>query len=499
VAVRWHLRPLPFVALAPATVLVLGTLAAATFGVLGFSSLSSHSDANAQEQARALSAILAERLRVIPLEQRAVVIERAARRAGVELLLVDTYGSILVDGTIRPPSREQIAFMLVNETGETVTQLGRASYAASPVITPRELSNLLVFARAPKPPATAVPMVTSLALLSSLLIGAATLVAYWLARNVHADVDYVRVRIGAMSARDTEPLGQTIPVRSTDVVGVLTSAFNELATRFSEAEKRYQKDLQRTLNYDRDRSAFLAALSHELRTPLNAILGFTDVLLAEVDGPLTSEAHENLTIVHTSGRHLASLIDDILDLSALESGQLKLTRTYLDVLQVVETVVREIQVTATQKGLALRLDGVRSPAWADPRRLRQILNNVIGNAVKFTHEGSVTVHVRRVDRDTTAVTVTDTGPGIAPADQAAIFEEYRQSGEQRSRRAGTGLGLAIARRLIDMHGGSIQLQSELGVGSTFTVLLPSQSEEDRRHNSPPDDTNTSETDVEGGR
>ena len=133
-------------------------------------------------------------------------------------------------------------------------------------------------------------MVTSLGLLSSLLIGAATLVAYWLARNVHADVDYVRARIGAMSARDTEPLGQTIPVRSTDVVGVLTSAFNEFASRFSEAEKRYRQNLQRTLTYDRDRSAFLAALSHELRTPLNAILGFTDVLLAEVDGPLSNEA-----------------------------------------------------------------------------------------------------------------------------------------------------------------------------------------------------------------
>ena len=258
--VRWQLRPLPFVALAPAVVVALGTFAAAAFAILGFSTLTHHSDEYSLQQARALAAILAERLRVIPLEQRAVVIERAARRAGVELLLVDTYGTILVDGTLRPPSREQISTMLLNETGTTNTQLGRVSFAASPVRTPRELSNLLVFARAPKPPTPAVPMVTSLGLLSSLLIGAATLVAFWLARNVHADVDYVRVRIGAMSARDTGPLGQTIPVRSTDLVGVLTSAFNELASRFSEAERHYRKDLQRTLAYDRDRSAFLAAL-----------------------------------------------------------------------------------------------------------------------------------------------------------------------------------------------------------------------------------------------
>jgi signal transduction histidine kinase len=456
----------------------LGTLAAAAFGLLGFSTLEHHSDENSLQQARALAAILAERLRVIPLEQRAMVIERAARRAGVELLLVDTYGSILVDGTLRPPSREQIATMLVEETGTTNTQLGRVSFAASPVRTPRELSSLLVFARAPKPPTPAVPLVTSLGLLSSLLIAAATLVAYWLARNVHADVDYVRARISAMSARDTEPLGQTIPVRSTDVVGVLTSAFNELASRFSEAEKRYHKDLQRTLTYDRDRSAFLAALSHELRTPLNAILGFTDVLLAEVDGPLSHEANENLTIVHTSGRHLAALIDDILDLSAIESGQLRLTRTSVDVLVVAAAVVREIQVTADKKGLTLRLDGKSAPAWADQRRLRQILNNVIGNAVKFTQEGSVQIHVAPIEHDLTAVSVTDTGPGIAPHDQAAIFEEYRQSGEQRWRRSGTGLGLAISRRLLEMHGGSISLASELGKGSTFTLILPAESEAD---------------------
>ncbi len=494
---RWHWRPLPFIAPAPAIVVALGTFAAVAFGVLGFSALSRHSDENSQQQARAISAILAERLRVIPIEQRAVVIERAARRAGIELLLVDTYGSILVDGTIRPPPRAQIASMLVSEAGYAVTQLGRVAFAASPVRTPRELSTLLVFTRAPKPPTTAVPMVTSQALLSFLLIGAATLVAYWLARNVHADVDYVRARIGAMSARDTEPLGQTIPVRSTDVVGVLTSAFNELATRFSEAERRYRKDLQRTLTYDRDRSAFLAALSHELRTPLNAILGFTDVLLAEVDGPLSNEAHENLTIVHTSGRHLAALIDDILDLSALESGELRLARTRVDILEVATAVVRELQVTALKKGLKLTLDGEPAHAWADQRRVRQILNNLIGNAVKFTHNGGVSVQVSPQEPDSVAICVMDTGPGIAPADQAAIFEEYRQSGEQRSRRAGTGLGLAIARRLIDMHGGSIKLDSELGKGSTFTVLLPSQSDDPRYRDSLTNEANSRDTDARG--
>ncbi len=472
--VRWQLRPLPFVSLAPTIVVVLGTLAATIFGILSFSTLSNHSDEYSLHEAQALGALLAERLRAIPSEQRGIVIERAARRAGVEILLVDTYGTILVDSTLRPPSERDIVAMLVNETGITNTQLGRVSYAASPVRTPRELSSLLVFARAPKPPTPAVPMVTSLGLLSFLFIGAAMLVAYSLARNVHADVDYVRARIGTMSAREAEPSGQTIPVRSPDAVGVLTSAFNELVARFSQAEKRYRQDLQRTLTFDRDRGAFLAALSHELRTPLNAILGFTDVLLAEVDGPLSQEAAENLTIVHTSGRHLAALIDDILDLSAIESGQLRLTRTQVDVLDVAQTVVKEIHVTAKAKGLELRLTGNHIAAWADQRRLRQILNNVIGNAVKFTQQGWVRVEVSRTEQQTVEIAVSDTGPGIAPSDRAAIFEEYRQSGEQRWRRSGTGLGLAISRRLIEMHGGGIRLETALGQGSTFTLVLPAK-------------------------
>jgi signal transduction histidine kinase len=237
--------------------------------------------------------------------------------------------------------------------------------------------------------------------------------------------------------------------------------------------------LGRALTYDRDRSAFLAALSHELRTPLNAILGFADVLLSEVDGPLSEDARENLEIVRTSGRHLASLIDDILDLSALESGQLRLARSYVNVHAIAESVVRETQVTAQAKGLAVRLEGKACAAFADPLRVRQMLGNVLGNAVKFTQSGSVVVTVSQPNPHKTAIAVTDTGPGIAPHEQAAIFEEYRQAGEERVRRAGTGLGLAITRRLVDMHHGEILLESTVGQGSIFTITLPTESDADR--------------------
>jgi signal transduction histidine kinase len=216
-----------------------------------------------------------------------------------------------------------------------------------------------------------------------------------------------------------------------------------------------------------------------LRTPLNAILGFTDVLLSEVDGPLEAEAREGLTVVRRSGGHLRALIDDILDLSALESGELRLSSNLVDVMPIALDVVREARVAAAAKGLTLTLEGAAAVAWADERRIRQILGNIVGNAVKYTEMGRVEVRVTSRP-DAIVVTVSDTGPGIAPEEHEAIFKEYWQSTEAQARRAGTGLGLAIARRLVAMHGGRIELDSEIGKGSTFRILLPLEARPDSR-------------------
>lgn len=472
-------RPLPLIVLAPTVVAWLGLVAAVTFGWMGVSELRARSDLNAAQAARVLGETIAARLRALPSAERGVVIERAARRAGVELMLVDPRGTPVVDATTSTPIRSAIMSLLIREQGTAITQLGRVCFVVVPVKGPREMLSLLVMVPAPDPPPDVGPLVTSLVVLASLLLGVAALVASALARDVHSDVDFVRRRIEHMSLADSGPFGWQIPVRSVDQVGELTSAFNDLVGRFTEAERRYRQDLSRALTYDRDRSAFLAALSHELRTPLNAILGFSDILLSEVDGPLSDDARENLEIVRTSGRHLASLIDDILDLSALESGQLRLARADVDVFAIAESVVREAQVTAQAKGLEVRLLGTSAMAWADPRRVRQMLSNVVGNAVKFTFKGHVEIAVLHENDHTTTIRVTDTGPGIAPDEQTAIFEEYRQSGEERVRRAGTGLGLAITRRLVGMHGGRITLASNVGMGSIFSIILPAKSDEDR--------------------
>jgi signal transduction histidine kinase len=296
-------------------------------------------------------------------------------------------------------------------------------------------------------------------------------VAYVFAKDVRDDVSYLRRRIATMAQADSDPAGQRVPVRALDQVGVLTSAFNALVDRFAAAERSYHQDLTVAASVDSERSAFLAALSHELRTPLNAILGFADVLLSEVDGPLDEATREELGVIRTSASHLRSLIDDILELSALESGGLRLSREPVDVFVIAEQVVREQYPLASGKNLKLELEGVRRAiADGDPRRIRQILGNIVGNAVKFTATGGVRIVVEKRPGEIVVRTI-DTGPGIMASERRAIFDEYGQAGDTDERRKGTGLGLAIAKRLVAMHGGKIDLVSEVGRGSEFSFTL----------------------------
>ena len=469
-----HRKQLPFLVLAPAVVVVLGLLAAVAMAALGVSRLKAQSDEAAALRSRVLNRTVAARLRASPGFDHLVIVERAARRSGAEMLLVRDNGEILVDASLSTPTQATVIDELVRTQGVQYSKLGRTRFAATPLGPPYAELTLLTFVSAPETPFATRSLLTSVAALTAILIGAAALVAFAFARDVHGDVTFIGHRIEAMAATEGLPVVRPIPVRSADQVGLLAGAFNELAARFAAAEHAYRKDLAGALAYDRDRSAFLAALSHELRTPLNAILGFADVLLSEVDGPLSDENKENLLIVRASGRHLASLVDDILDLSAMESGELRLTQALVNVYEVAEEVVREAEMAALGKPLVVQLEGTAANAWADRRRIRQILGNVVGNAVKFTQEGCVRVRVTGAANEV-LVEVADTGPGIAAEEQAAIFEEYRQSGDQRARRVGTGLGLSITRRLVQMHGGHIQLESDLGAGSRFRITLPTLS------------------------
>jgi signal transduction histidine kinase/CheY-like chemotaxis protein len=218
---------------------------------------------------------------------------------------------------------------------------------------------------------------------------------------------------------------------------------------------------------------FLAAMSHELRTPLNAIIGFSELMRGEQpDGDRRRVPAEWIEHVYGSGRHLLGLINDVLDLAKVESGRVDLDIEELDLPPVLEETVAALRPLADRKHLVLTVGAPPSSICADPTRLRQILNNLLSNAIKFTPEGgSVSVEAYR-DGDEVAIAVTDTGVGIAPADQHRVFEEFQQVGDVAARQAGTGLGLALTRQLVHAHGGRVELVSDLGRGSRFTVYLP---------------------------
>ena len=224
----------------------------------------------------------------------------------------------------------------------------------------------------------------------------------------------------------------------------------------------------------RHKSEFLANMSHELRTPLNAIIGFSEVLAQGMFGAINEKQTEYLQDILESGRHLLSLINDILDLSKIEAGRMELELTEFDLPQAIQNALTLVRERALRRGIALHhaIDDRIAASRADERKVKQVLLNLLSNAIKFTPEGG-RIEVRAAPADgTVEVSVTDTGVGIAPEDQDAVFEEFRQVGTADKKAEGTGLGLALSRKFIELHGGKIHVTSQVGVGSTFTFTLP---------------------------
>jgi len=222
------------------------------------------------------------------------------------------------------------------------------------------------------------------------------------------------------------------------------------------------------------KSDFLANMSHELRTPLNAILGYTELILDKIYGDVPENIQEVLERVEKNGRHLLGLINDVLDLSKIEAGQLVLSLDDYSMKEVVHTVFTSVESLAAEKNLELKVSVAPEVAQGkgDHQRISQVFLNLVGNAIKFTEAGEVRVEATASD-DTFVISVSDTGPGLSEADQQMIFEEFHQAdGSSTRKKGGTGLGLSIARRIVEMHGGRIWVESTEGKGSTFWFTLP---------------------------
>jgi signal transduction histidine kinase/CheY-like chemotaxis protein len=252
--------------------------------------------------------------------------------------------------------------------------------------------------------------------------------------------------------------------RTSDRLAQLFDAQRQLSARLSESNASLERASEA-------KSRFLASVSHELRTPMNAIVGFTDALLAGLDGPLNPEQRTSLEWVQRGGRDLLALINEILDLSRVESGKLSLQPAPLAPGDLVASVVAQLQPLAEQEGLRLSCTVSAAPpeAMLDEQRLGQILRNLIGNALKFTDQGEVRVDVDSTEHAELHIAVRDTGPGIAVDKQESIFDEFAQGDD---RVAGTGLGLAISRRLARAMGGNVTVDSQPGQGSTFHLVVP---------------------------
>ena len=295
----------------------------------------------------------------------------------------------------------------------------------------------------------------------------ALLLGFVLAWSVIGPIQRIDARLAGIASGD---FSGHVDVENRDELGALAANVN----RMNDELRRLYTQLEET---SRHKSEFLASMSHELRTPLNAIIGFSEVLREEMFGQVNEKQAEYLDDIISSGNHLLSLINDVLDLSKVEAGQVELEVGPFSLREALERGVVMVREQATEEGVQVELSAGPEVDLVDgdERRIKQVIFNLLSNAVKFTPAGGeVDVSAIRINGEV-RVSVADTGPGIAPGDHERIFEEFQQTEAGLERLEGTGLGLALSKRLVELHGGCIWLESELGKGSTFVFTLPAGS------------------------
>lgn len=303
-----------------------------------------------------------------------------------------------------------------------------------------------------------------------LSLGAAILIARWFGRPI------AQLQAAVQDVRDRN-YDVTIEVTSQDELGALATTFNAMVDEIRTYAKTLEKQNQELQRLDQLKNDFLANISHELRTPLNGMIGLGEVMLDDPTGRLSSEQNYNLKLLVQSGKRLANLVNDILDFSKLQHQELHLHLKPVSLREIVEIVLQLDRVLIGRKSLQLlnHISDDLPLVDADENRLQQIFHNLIGNAIKFTPQGTVKISATLVATPSPhlEITISDTGIGIPPDQLDRVFESFEQVNSSANRQyGGTGLGLAITHKLIELHGGKIWVESQLGKGTTFTLTLP---------------------------
>jgi signal transduction histidine kinase len=298
-------------------------------------------------------------------------------------------------------------------------------------------------------------------------IGLAIFLGYAISFSLMEPVKRIDDRLQQIASGD---FSKQVKVYNKDELGTLADNLNRMNDELSELYLRIE-------SANRHKSEFLAHMSHELRTPLNAVIGFSQMLEQQLFGELNEKQMEYVQDIHSSGQHLLSLINDILDLSKIDAGRMELDLSEFEIPLAIDNALTLIKERAGRHGIAVNLDVDKrlNTFTGDERKFKQILLNLLSNAVKFTPDGGSISVVARKENGNVEIAVTDTGVGISAEEQVSVFEEFRQVRDDVNLASeGTGLGLTLTKRFVELHGGRIWVESALGEGSTFTFVLPEE-------------------------
>jgi signal transduction histidine kinase len=455
--------------------------AAAAMVALALIGLHIHSAAAAHEQAQAelhlgdlLSIAKAQLKRLPPGRAQDFFATYPVSGYGVPVLISHPGGR-----TITETSGLPLGSRLSVDQGSCSTDNDRTITCAA---APPEIAagHQLVVIVPPDRPSSSGALGTHLLLVALSLFFFAVLLGRAIGKDISRDFVQIANQVRAMARRDELDLGRPVTVTSIDEVGDLTANLGRLRTRLETEHEAHQEALRQTREADRTKNEFFSDVSRELRTPLTTLCGYAQLLKEQSPGPLNETQIEDVDSIHRGGLQLLGLVNDVLDISVIETGFLKLNAERTDVGALCEELVKgqRSALKARSGASALSLELELTPGLpqinADPRRLQQVVQNLLSNAIKFTSSGTITTKVTHasVRGEGIRVDVSDTGVGIGASDLPHVFDHYRQAGDLNMRRQGSGLGLAISKHLVELHGGSISASSEVDQGSTFSITLP---------------------------